>query len=282
MPLPAGSAADICDAPLCRTRRQVEIDQQHSASLRAKREMMRQRRFARARSLLATLAARLGGTNWHAIPTTIVPMIDGKPTERAPDEIERLTSRIDALLDRVFADHDASVALPDEIGERRALSAADPPALNAACIACGGHCCLLGLFRMAFLTEKDIARFRADNPAMTRDEIRAAYIGRIPERSVRNSCLYHGATGCALPREMRALTCNRWQCGPRFDLSRQIDEYGTGGSVVLALAEDHEDFPQAGASLIRAVTVDGNGRLRFHDDLELPPMTAGVGPEVAI
>jgi hypothetical protein len=36
---------------------------------------------------------------------------------------------------------------------------------------------------------------------------------RLPAESVLDSCVYHSATGCSLPRELRSETCNRHLCG---------------------------------------------------------------------
>ena len=43
------------------------------------------------------------------------------------------------------------------------------------------------------------------------------YLGKLGGTTYRGSCIYHGAAGCELPREMRSDTCNGFYCA---DLAR--------------------------------------------------------------
>jgi hypothetical protein len=43
------------------------------------------------------------------------------------------------------------------------------------------------------------------------------YGAAIPDDTVEQSCIFHGARGCALPRELRSHTCNDYFCRPVRD-----------------------------------------------------------------
>lgn len=271
-PLPTGTRDDVCDAPLCRTRIRVETDLALSSDMRARKEAARQLRLTRARSLLESLADRLDHADAESVPRTITPMVDLPLEPCDPEEIARFMAHVDRLLDEAFTDPDEPPAEPVDAEERAAAMADAPLALNATCILCQGDCCTLGRYRLAYLDARDIAAFRHARPDWSRDQIREAYRGQIPELSIKNSCLFHGDRGCALPRDMRSLLCNSWQCRSRAELGRQIEKDGKIRSVVVALAEDHDAHPERGAPVLRAATVSERQGLEFHDDLVLPPL----------
>jgi hypothetical protein len=84
-------------------------------------------------------------------------------------------------------------------------------ALGAACTACKGFCCQKGGDH-AYLTVDTVRRFWRAHPNYGPDDVLAAYLARVKTPTYRDSCIFHGATGCGLPREMRSDTCNRYFC----------------------------------------------------------------------
>lgn len=87
-----------------------------------------------------------------------------------------------------------------------------PAALTAAvCAVCAGACCHRAGDR-AFLNTVAIDRFMAANDAMQPAHIISTYVAHLPERSFKDSCVYHTLGGCALPRSLRADVCNSYRC----------------------------------------------------------------------
>lgn len=95
------------------------------------------------------------------------------------------------------------------------------------CIGCRGACCQTGSTH-AWQDLPSIRRYRELHPTLTRDEIRADYLARLnTEPTFVDSCVYHGAKGCLLPREMRSWRCNTHWCGELRQVQRQIEARGS-------------------------------------------------------
>jgi hypothetical protein len=95
----------------------------------------------------------------------------------------------------------------------------EPPAVGAACSTCRGYCCHGGGVK-AYIDDETLQRFAQANPSLDRNEIMHAYVGHLPKRSVKDSCVFHGEQGCALPRDMRSATCNHYHCDGLQNLQR--------------------------------------------------------------
>ncbi|HWA56804.1 MAG TPA: hypothetical protein VG692_06110 [Gemmatimonadales bacterium] len=88
------------------------------------------------------------------------------------------------------------------------------------CIGCGGACCQTGSTH-AWQDLPSMVQYRRDHPSLSRDEVRAAYLARLGSApTYADSCVYHGATGCLLPREMRSWRCNTHWCGELREVQR--------------------------------------------------------------
>jgi hypothetical protein len=79
------------------------------------------------------------------------------------------------------------------------------------CGICAGGCCTLGA-EHAYLTPAGMRALMDKDVALTGKAIVAAYLDHLPGRSQAGSCINHTRGGCALPREMRSATCNRYAC----------------------------------------------------------------------
>lgn len=79
------------------------------------------------------------------------------------------------------------------------------------CETCGGRCCRNG-GNKAYLDADTFCGFLANHPEHNVTSAMDAYIGCVPKRAYKGCCIYHTANGCALPREMRSLTCTNFCC----------------------------------------------------------------------
>ena len=141
---------------------------------------------------------------WNAVrvllPANADPLAPVEATRR-----ELFAAHLADLAARVSAEPDCS-PVPE--------APEDGPAalIAAACTACRGSCCRSGGDH-AYLTEETLARAWRARPDRPLAEVVDAYTRLLPAESVRDSCIYHAATGCALPRALRSDTCNRHLCG---------------------------------------------------------------------
>lgn len=81
----------------------------------------------------------------------------------------------------------------------------------ATCAACRGACCANG-GEHAFLRTRTLREVMAAHPAWGDEDVIAAYLAHLPLRAMQNGCVYQGARGCTLPREMRSAICNAYLC----------------------------------------------------------------------
>ncbi len=94
--------------------------------------------------------------------------------------------------------------------------------LGNACSLCGGDCCRRGANR-AYLDVHTFRRYLDQHPEAGPADVVAAYLGKVGETGYAGSCIYHRPDGCALPREMRSLTCNQYFCDELKAFERDAD-----------------------------------------------------------
>ncbi|MFN6995242.1 MAG: hypothetical protein ACK4PH_13680 [Aquincola tertiaricarbonis] len=125
----------------------------------------------------------------------------------------------------------------------------DPPAMEAdeadagsgpiaamggqLCGHCGGRCCTAGRDDHAFLHEGALADWLAEHPGARPEDAVAFYVAALPAAHVQGSCLYHTQQGCALPRERRSETCNRFRCSPFRTMAEAARQQPPQGVAVL-------------------------------------------------
>jgi hypothetical protein len=104
--------------------------------------------------------------------------------------------------------------LPSPAAEE-SLPVAEPTESSAdaatACAVCNGHCCRLGGER-AFLNRDAVAEVWSRLPHLSKEELVSAYLAAVPQRTFEDSCIFHGAHGCNLPRTMRSYVCINYMC----------------------------------------------------------------------
>ncbi|MCK0148474.1 hypothetical protein MWU54_00425 [Marivita sp. S6314] len=231
----------------------------------------------RTQRVIKQAAAEIGHPDLRTIATGRAPYID-LPIIPLP-EPHRIAfeTHLKTVIDKSFdaADDPDDLPRPDEdpdYATRRKDEQPEPFVYNAACIACQGDCCTLGGDRHGFLTEETMHYIRWTHPTKSRDDILEMYRSYYPEASTKNSCVYHGAQGCTLPRHLRADICNTFQCPSRRALIANHARKPRNGAVVAGLSEDHADDPSAGAQYLRVVSVSASNEVRVHSHLKLPAL----------
>jgi hypothetical protein len=116
-------------------------------------------------------------------------------------------------------------------------TADEPPVSGRACATCGGRCCQPGR-EHAFQTTDDVRRYMTAHPEQRPRHLLASYLSRLPTRSYRDSCVYHAEAGCVLPREMRAATCNDFQCEEIAELHEDLSGASFRRGIAVALCDD--------------------------------------------
>jgi len=94
--------------------------------------------------------------------------------------------------------------------------------LGSVCSRCRGHCCRDG-GNHAYIGAGTLARV-ASYLGTTQDDVVAKYLSFVPKRSYADSCIFHTASGCALPRELRSDICTRYYCSSLIRLGRSLLE----------------------------------------------------------
>jgi hypothetical protein len=97
-----------------------------------------------------------------------------------------------------------------------------PEATNfaGACAACRGHCCSKG-GNDAYLDETAIAQAWAQHPRLSKRGLMQLYLDAIPRQAFADSCIFHAADGCSLPRSLRAPISAAYLCGPLMRLMKR-------------------------------------------------------------
>ncbi len=163
--------------------------------------------------------------------------------ELVPVEPDRLRALADHLgtLTAACAGQPAAPVRPDDA----------PGTVPAVCSSCQGACCYHGGNHAAFLDEDTISAFAAQHPDLTANQISSAYLHYVPDLHFANSCVFHTARGCNLPRTMRAAICNHYECRGL----KTARELGQGSHPALFIVARHDN------AIIRGEFVNGSGVL---------------------
>ncbi|MEO7521843.1 MAG: hypothetical protein ABIW79_08510 [Gemmatimonas sp.] len=148
---------------------------------------------------------------------------------------DRFVTTLRSRVDRAHAGADANADRPAAPNHAAHLESV----LQSGCGVCGGACCTRGGHH-AFLSAADLARTAH---AMTNGDTGVAlevlYTAHLPATHYEESCVFHGAAGCALPRAIRADTCNRYLCGGLATLARTLEISNHVAAVVGAATWSH-------------------------------------------
>ncbi|MCA9132481.1 MAG: hypothetical protein KDA45_04985 [Planctomycetales bacterium] len=191
--------------------------------------------------------------------------------QNAAETLSHPEENVKAVCDTPAGDRHAA-KLPDidssdiDSSDSASQCGLDAPAVRfahltaAACGTCRGLCCRLGGDN-GFL---NAAKFRAvlrERPGETPQDVVADYMRHIPDRTCFDSCIFHGKSGCGLPRDYRAITCNTYLCTSLKALRGLVEE--NVSRLLLAATNLRDDA----APEVYQITVVDN------DDVQpLPPL----------
>jgi hypothetical protein len=168
------------------------------------------------RELRAQFGAQIPGNAVRTVlPANADPLAPQDPERRARFAQHLAEIAEAAVLDQARLQSDPVEAESPTTG-RDSLSA-------GVCAACRGSCCRAG-GDQAYLTEETMVRALQAHPDWTLAQIMDSYLKYLPAVTVLNSCIYHSATGCGLPRDLRSSTCNRYLCGKLKNLLAGLPE----------------------------------------------------------
>ncbi len=231
---PHQAVRGICAAPGCETRLVQEAARQ--VFQRSWQDYVeRQRLGIEAAATQVASAVRQLGESPEGIAFGVVPFQDRPVTELPKDRRAAFAGHLDAIVAEAFA---AGEPPQPDLNRRTVAEEDESPLAGATCATCQGKCCFLGGANMAFLNAETIQLYRWRHPGATPGEIRAHYLSKLPDRSAEHSCVYHGARGCTLPRQVRADICNRYHCNPQTDLLRRFRAMGATSAVIVGNDDD--------------------------------------------
>jgi hypothetical protein len=178
----------------------------------------------RVRVLRDKAAGLLGITSPERFIPAVIPAIQ-RPATCLPQE--RRSSLGDHLRKLIVEAHDKRIVSSGDRPDNATLvvaSNADSnphPIVQEACTMCHGNCCTNGGDN-AYLTAKTIIRYSNEHPELEAHEVRATFLSHVEERTIENSCIYHGENGCSQPRDVRSTTCNEFECAGLGQLLKKL------------------------------------------------------------
>src|SRR5581483_3079898 len=179
----------LCGSPECLDANRAE---QHRMFV--ERRMRERAEFiARASAARAAAAARKGIANPEQFLLARVPW-SGRPLTRlGKRRIAAFREHIARLVAgaRARTAHPA-VAHPDprQTSEEKSLPGDVAAVLGGGCGQCRGACCGAG-GHYGFVRIDGVERYMRAHPERTDDEVLDAYMGYVPSRTYRDSCIYH-------------------------------------------------------------------------------------------
>jgi hypothetical protein len=185
-------------------------------------ERQHKHRLAKAMIVRDARAAADGIEDSHRYATVILPTIRRRlvalPTKRRSRFAKKLIQLVETALATPLADRAENLRQEEE--EEWAL-----PVLGWACATCGGRCCLKGGAH-AYLHVATILRYRIEHPGARSRDIVADYCRYLASETYEDSCVFHAATGCTLPRHLRSDTCRSSLCSGLVELRYMIKHLG--------------------------------------------------------
>jgi hypothetical protein len=220
-------------------------------------------------------ADRVGGECDNYV--SFVPGNQSKPGALPEERVREFEKNMDTILDGVdsiLASESRLRSVLLEYGSRFNQTDERPSLLVInGCTACRGYCCRGGGDR-AFLTVDFFAWQMLCDPTLTKESLRSLYANRLPEFSVEDSCVFHGETGCLLPRSERSNLCNEFHCIELADSMNEVGEQSYRQWV--AISHDGDNY-------LRVSMMADNGLRRECDypleDIELQRPKPNVDSE---
>lgn len=211
---PAELAAKLCEGTDCRLKSAEK-------QVREQERLEREERDAAAR----IIHEKAVGNESADYPLTIIPSNALRIVDLDIERRQALSDHIESILNAMNV-VDGTEPVPGPLPTLVPPSPELLKLLAGACSLCRGDCCRRGGER-AYIDTQTIRRYQCDHPESTPREILAAYLGRVGTRVYAGSCIYHQPDGCALPRDMRSDTCNRYYCPELKAFQQDASEWKT-------------------------------------------------------
>jgi hypothetical protein len=213
----------VCRDPDCRD---IRAWRQHTRSANERRDQ-----FVEQTKVAATvrdkMAQAAGMTSPQAFFVTVVSLVPNRLTVLPEERRRAFRERIQLVFDELAYRSDKTSEWTDGLSPS---SVADPPPVlsaaaeqlvGAVCAACRGFCCSGGDAH-AYLRPETMGRLLRQRPELRIEQLIDLYVDRLPEQSFEGSCVFHGETGCTLPRDMRSDTCNAHFCAGQHSLQAAL------------------------------------------------------------
>jgi hypothetical protein len=152
-----------------------------------------------------------------AKPLTVLPHERRRAfREKIESVVRELANRADETWQPIDGAQSSSVN-----GKLSSLPAEGQRLVGVICAGCRGFCCSGGDTH-AYVGADTLSRLLRERPGLRSEELADLYVDRLPEQSFEGSCVFHGETGCALPRDMRSDTCNVHFCAGQHNLQAAL------------------------------------------------------------
>ncbi len=226
-----GITSGICDNPECHALKIEKVGAELIERKRQENAQALDKAFAESAPQVAKAIEAIAATP-ETIARTKLPYQENSLQALPSERREAFEKHLRWIAARAFTE-----AVPDaDLTYRDAIELDQPDVMDAACARCKGGCCALG-GDTGFLQDEDVGRMRQRNPEVSEEEVVDAYLALVPEEAISESCVYHGAEGCALPRAMRNNQCNTFYCKPLRTLRDLLSEGSTDKVVMIAVDE---------------------------------------------
>jgi hypothetical protein len=229
----ARSSENLCQSPICRRMAAINLSSAktkvHAEALEKRRhdlaEVARQQSYDLQPDLIQASSLKI----------VVLPYLEYNVTEPSLERLRHVAGNFLSVAREAYAlnaeseslSHqslkpDASVNAPVEQGGNEASNNRHFTKMSEqACGTCGGKCCNWG-GDDAFLGVDKFREVLRARPNADPDTVVAEYMAHVPERTFRESCIFHGPLGCGLSRELRSITCNSYLCASLHELSNEI------------------------------------------------------------
>ncbi len=205
----------VCDDAKCKN---MQLNALYETKRLANEERLESRRQAAIEAYKGTVVANTTNALGQAVVLTnrqvyVVPAMLRALTDLPENRRTAFVAHLTSMVDSSFGENDdiESETVDSDPLELDRWNSNPLPILSAACGVCQGECCRNGGMH-AFVSTKLIDGMRLSHPGISPQPLIDLYLSYLPQRSFDGSCVFHQATGCALPRLMRAEVCNQFEC----------------------------------------------------------------------
>lgn len=205
----------VCSDLRCRGPYLAKKSREREAALRAENKAVISHTIERMRTELAPELYSVVQSCSESGRISKVPNCDESLTVLPADRTRKFTEHLKQVLQQateIVSELRSSSSVLTEYAHRDWEGEKPPilPVLNG-CTTCRGYCCRNG-GDTAFLSAGQIAWQLLSDPTLTIESIEKYYRLQLPEESIDDSCVFHTAQGCSLPRKQRASICNDFHC----------------------------------------------------------------------